>query len=157
MRQCQTKSRAPVTDCTNRPFWSAVRYIIAALSLVALPWAGEAAPARVVSVNVCTDQLAMLVAAPGQLIAVSILAHEAHSSAMVAEAGGYAETNGQAEAVFQLRPDLVLAGAYSTPQTVRLLQRLGVRVERFASATSIADIAANLRRMGALLVQEAQA
>lgn len=116
-----------------------------------------AAPHRVVSVNVCTDQLAMLVAAPGQLIAVSHLAREPYSSAMAAEAEGYAVTNGQAEAVFQLQPDLVLAGAYTTPVTVRLLERLGVRVERFASATTIAAIAADLRRMGVLLGREAQA
>ena len=34
------------------------------------------APARVVSMNLCTDQLAMMLAAPGQLVSVSHLATE---------------------------------------------------------------------------------
>ncbi len=44
-------------------------------------WAGP--PERVVSVNLCTDQLAMLLAAPGQLISVSHLASDPLSSSMV--------------------------------------------------------------------------
>lgn len=133
--------------------------LLAALLAVGLVWPmpSTAAPERVVSVNVCTDQLAMLVAAPGQLIAVSHLARDPNSSAMTEVAHGYAVTNGQAEAVFQLQPDLVLAGVYTTSVTVRLLEQLGVRVERFASATDIASIAADLRRMGKLLGREAEA
>ncbi len=116
-----------------------------------------AVPARVVSLNVCTDQLAMLIAAPGQLVAVSHLAREPQSSAMAADAAAFAVTSGAAEDVFRLKPDLVLAGAYTTPVTVRLLEQLGVRVERFASATSIDAIASDLRRMGRVLGQEATA
>ena len=135
-----------------------IRLVAALLALAcSMAVAAAAAPERVVSVNVCTDQLAMLVAGPGQLIAVSHLAGDPHSSAMPEEAAGYAVTNGQAEAVFRLRPDLVLAGTYTTPVTVRLLERLGVRVERFASATAIPEIAGDLRRMGALLGREAKA
>ncbi|MEL6267927.1 MAG: ABC transporter substrate-binding protein, partial [Pseudomonadota bacterium] len=46
-------------------------------------------PARVVSMNLCTDQLAMLIASPGQLVSVSYLARDPASSAMAAEAQGY--------------------------------------------------------------------
>ncbi len=138
---------------------TAGRWLLAVLLALGFgtPLPAMAAPERVVSVNVCTDQLAMLTAAPGQLIAVSHLARDPYSSAMAGEAEGYAVTNGEAEAVFQLQPDLVLAGAYTTPVTVRLLERLGVRVERFASATTLSAIAGDLRRMGALLGQEAEA
>jgi iron complex transport system substrate-binding protein len=46
-----------------------MRALIAACGLLALFAApAAAAPARVVSMNLCTDQLAMLLAAPGQLV-----------------------------------------------------------------------------------------
>mgnify|MGYP006999250795 CR=1 FL=1 len=43
-------------------------------------------PARVVSMNLCTDQLAMALAAPGQLISVSYIARDPRASAMAEEA-----------------------------------------------------------------------
>jgi iron complex transport system substrate-binding protein len=54
------------------------------LSLAVLGGAAPAdtAPRRVVSINLCTDQLAMMLAAPGQLVSVSDLAADPHSSAM---------------------------------------------------------------------------
>lgn len=114
----------------------------------------HAAPRRVVSMNLCTDQLAMLVAAPGQIASVSWLSQDPHGSAMAAEARKYPANHGQAEEVFAFRPDLVIAGAYTTRTTVRLLRRLGVRVAEFKWVDSLGDIRDRLRRMGAVLGRE---
>ena len=108
-------------------------------------------PQRVVSMNVCTDQLAMLVARPGQLLSVSYLARDAGTSAMAKEANAYAVNHGLAEEIFLLKPDLVLAGTYTTHTTVSLLRRLGFRVEEFQSEASFEDVRANIIRMGELL------
>jgi iron complex transport system substrate-binding protein len=108
-------------------------------------------PRRVVSMNLCTDQLAMLIAAPGQLHSVSVLATQAESSALAAEASRYAINHGFAEEIFLMKPDLVLAGSFSTRATVTMLRRLGFQVEEFVPESSFADIHANMRRMGALL------
>ena len=48
----------------------------------ALPAAAASVPRRVVSMNLCTDQMAMLVAAPGQLFSVSFLAADPVSSVL---------------------------------------------------------------------------
>ena len=130
-----------------------------ALALALAAWAlpATAAPERVVSMNVCTDQLAMLVAAPGQLASVSGLARDPNTSAMVGEAGAYPVNHGLAEEVFMMQPDLVLAGPSTARPAIALLQRLGVEVVEFAPETSIEDIRANLRRMGAALGREARA
>jgi iron complex transport system substrate-binding protein len=119
--------------------------------------AADAPPRRVVSINLCTDQLAMLLAAPGQLHSVSYLAHEEGASVLAAEAKAYPANHVQAEEIFLMKPDLVLAGTFTTRATVGLLRRLGFRVEEFAPEESFADISANLRRMGALLGQPAKA
>lgn len=109
------------------------------------------APGRVVSMNVCTDQLAMLIAAQGQLHSVSYLASDPSASVLSAEAGSYIVNHGLAEEVFLMKPDLVIAGTYSTRATVGLLRRLGVRVEEFAPEQSFDDIRQNIVRMGGIL------
>ena len=115
------------------------------------------APRRVVSLNLCTDQLAMLLAAPGQLLSVSSMASDPHVSAMRDRAGAFAVNHGRAEEIFLMRPDLVLAGTYTARETVSMLRRLGFRVETFAPEADFDVIRANIRRMGALLGREAQA
>lgn len=112
------------------------------------------APRRVVSMNLCTDQLAMLLAAPGQLAAVSPVARDPVSSAMWREAAAVPVHAGSAEAILGLAPDLVVAGEWEPPATIAMLRRLGVRVERFPVEASFGDIEANLLRMGALLGRE---
>lgn len=101
--------------------------------------------------NLCTDQLAMLLAAPGQLVSISHLARDPGSSAMAEEAMAHPVNHGQAEEIYRLKPDLVLAGAYTTQATVAMLQRLDVRVEIFDPEAGFDDMRGNLRRMGKLL------
>lgn len=124
--------------------------LLACLVLAAAPL--RAAPAaRVVSMNLCTDQLAMLLARPGQLVAVSDIAADPVSSAMAAEARAYPTHHNSAEEIYLLAPDLVLAGDYSPAETVSMLRRLGIRVESFPIGESFGDIRTAVRRMGDLL------
>lgn len=112
-----------------------------------------AAPQRVVSMNLCTDQLAMLVAGPGQLVSVSWLAADPAVSLMPDQARAIGLNHGAAEEVFLLAPDLVIAGTWSTGPAVQMLRRLGIRVETLPPPDSISDIRAEIARMGALLGQ----
>ncbi|MHA6687448.1 ABC transporter substrate-binding protein [Mesorhizobium sp. A556] len=127
------------------------------MSLVSAAVAAEPGPQRVVSINLCTDQLAMLMAGPGQLRSVSFLAIEKGTSMMVDEAAHYRLNHGQAEEIFLMRPDLVLAGTYTAKATVGLLEELGFRVEQFEPASSFEDVRESLIRMGALLGREQRA
>jgi iron complex transport system substrate-binding protein len=132
-------------------------FAAAMLALAPAPAAAEPAPQRVVSINLCTDQLAMLMAAPGQLRSVSFLATEKGTSMMVDEASRYRLNHGQAEEIFLMQPDLVLAGTYTAKATVSLLKELGFRVEQFKPASSFDDVRASLIRMGVLLHREQRA
>lgn len=107
--------------------------------------------------NVCTDQMAMLLAAPGQLLSVSYLASDPGTSAMAAEAAPYRVNHGLAEEIFLLEPDIVIAGTFSTRATVSMLRRLGFPVEEFAPETSFDDVKANILRMGQILGQHVRA
>lgn len=141
----------------------ALKAILAGCGAMLALLAGFAAPAaaqppkRVVSMNLCTDEMAMLIAAPGQLHSVSFLATDTGASALAREAAGYAVNHGLAEEIFLMQPDMVLAGTYTTRATVGLLRKLGIRVEEFEPEDSFDDIRANLKRMGDLLGQPERA
>lgn len=118
--------------------------------------AGER-PARVVSMNLCTDQLAILVAHPGQLHSVSWLAADPSASVLWQEARQFSLNHGLAEEIFLMKPDVVIAGTFTTRATVTLLRRLGIRVEEFAPVSNFDDIEDNMTRMGAILGNEPKA
>jgi len=140
---------------TRAGFFAQARALVPALALALLSFGSaaraDAAPRRVVSINLCTDQLAMLLAAPGQLLSVSWLAADPRSSVMPQEARGYALNRGGAEEVFALRPDLVLASSWTRRETISLLRRLGVEVAELAPAQRLEDIAPAIREMASLL------
>ena len=109
------------------------------------------------SLNLCTDQLAMALAAPGQLASISFLSRDPSLSPMSEKAAAYPVNHGRAEEVFLERPDLVVTGTYSLQNTTGLLKRLGFRVEEFSFVQTLDTIPGEIRRMGTLLGREAQA
>lgn len=134
---------------SSEPPRAAAVALAAALALAA-PAAADP-PRRVVSMNLCTDQLALMLAAPGQLISVSYLAQDPDLSPLAEQARALPANRGLAEDIVLLRPDLVLAGRYTTAATVAMLERLGLPVVRFEPENSLDDVVTNLRRMGTTL------
>ncbi len=104
-------------------------------------------PERIVSINLCTDQILLDLVPRERIRAISHLASDRSVSALYDRVAGIAATRGEAEAVLALDPDLVLAGAYSTPATGAVLERLGRRVEKVPAAQDIEGIKAVVRRV----------
>lgn len=128
----------------------------AAMLCAPLPAQADA-PRRVVSMNLCTDQLAMLLADEGQLISVSRIALDPYVSAMATQAQSYRINYGQAEDIYLMQPDLVLAGQYTPASTVNMLRGLGIEVEIFDITSSLDGVTEQLRKMGQALHRRAQA
>ncbi|MEI4195276.1 ABC transporter substrate-binding protein [Roseovarius sp. E0-M6] len=132
----------------------------AALALVAGAATGYAAdaaagtPERVVSMNLCTDQLAMMLAAEGQLYSISDIAQDPLMSPMVEEARAYRVNHGLAEEIYLMQPDLVLAGQYTNLATVEMLRRLGIPVAIFDTTRGLDQVAARIAKMGSVLGRE---
>ncbi|MBS3786266.1 MAG: ABC transporter substrate-binding protein, partial [Gammaproteobacteria bacterium] len=134
--------------------------LVGALLPLSLGQAEEAikpTPQRVVSMNLCTDQLAMLIAEENQLVSVSALARDPLNSTMAEQAAGYAINHGRAEEIHLLQPDLVITGRFNAGPTVELLRRLGISVVVFDPANSLDDVRQNLIRMGEVLGQPERA
>lgn len=119
------------------------------LALVATP--ALAAPARVVSMNLCTDQLALMLAAPGQLISVGSYAQDPDLSPMADAAKALPANHGRAEEIYLMAPDLVLTGQFSAGPAVQMLQDLGIPVQILPPADTIPQIRDQITRMGDLL------
>ena len=122
--------------------------------------AGEtspAAPSRVVSINLCTDQLAMQLTDPSQLISITHVASDPNTSSMVEEAKKYAVNHGLAEEVYSLQPDLILASKWTSPATVGMLKTLGVPIVQFTPANTLAEVRSNILQMGDVLGRQQQA
>lgn len=116
-----------------------------------------AAPQRVVSMNLCTDQLAMLLAAPGQLVGITRLSRDSHVSPLSAQAQNLPVHGNHAEQVHLLDPDLVIAGDFTPLATLQALRHLGHDVRPRPPAESIDDIRREIAVMGEYLGRQRQA
>lgn len=114
-------------------------------------------PKKIVSINVCTDQLAMMLVGKDQSLSVSRLALDPELSALANEAKDFPINNSEAEEIFLMKPDLVLAGTYNSRATIAMLRQLGIRVEEFEPTLSFQDIEAQMTRIGELLGREDEA
>lgn len=134
-------------------------FLAGALGVAALPAAGAGAPppARVASLNLCADEIALLVAAPGQLASVTWLAQQPEETALFRRAMGLHANRGTVESVAALRPDLILTGGFAPPYSRELARRLGARTLDLAAPQSIADLEGNIAATGAALGQPARA
>lgn len=113
-------------------------------------------PERIVSVNLCTDQLALLLVPHRRIRSLSFLAADPASSAMAEEARGLHLNHGMAEEILPLRPDIVLAGPHGARHTIALLRRLGHRVVQLPLGTDLDDVAVHVRRIARALGAEAR-
>ncbi len=107
----------------------------------------------VVSMNLCTDQLVLLLADPDQILSLSYLAHDERTSVYYDQALGYPTNRGLAEEVYILKPDLIVTGIYSNWVASSMLEKLGLPVMRFDPAYQLDDIRTNILEMGRLLGQ----
>lgn len=99
----------------------------------------------VVSINLCADQLVLLLAAPEQILSLSNLSHQEAGSHYFKQARSYPVNEGHAEQVLGLEPDLVIAGQYSNKYTIDLLRETGLRVETLPIANDIDTMLSNIQ------------
>lgn len=108
-------------------------------------------PGRVVSLNMCTDQLVLALADPQQIVGLSRFAGHPRLSFAAAQAAAYLQLPAAAEAVIALEPDLVVAGLFTDTATKQMLVRFGYRMEEVTFIRSLDDARMVITDMAALL------
>jgi len=116
-----------------------------------------AVPQRIASLNLCTDQLLLMLVPRGRIVSVSDWAAKPESSYMAAAAQGIPTNHGLAEGALAHDPDLILAGEYTDIAMVNLLRRLGYRVEVVKVPRDLDEMRAHILHVGALVGESAAA
>lgn len=103
--------------------------VIMVVWLAVLPASASAGdpPRRVISINLCADQLLVLLA-PETVVSLTALATDPAFSPVAEEAKRYAVNHGRIEEIVSSAPDLVLAGPYTAPATLELTRRRGIPI-----------------------------
>jgi iron complex transport system substrate-binding protein len=123
-------------------------------------WAGQAEaqdtkrPSRIVSLDLCADQLLIELVERGRIAAVTHLAADPAVSAIPEKARGIPITHGAAEDVLRYDPDLILAGPYGVSPTVSLLRRLNKNVVIVPLPFDLNGVRVAMRTVGAAVGEQ---
>lgn len=112
---------------------------------------------RIISHNMCTDQLLLDLALPGQIAGLSPYAGNAQRSYFAEKARQFPILSGTAEDIVALRPDLVVTGRFSKRETRAFLKARNMPMEEFDTVLSIEDARRQITRFGAITGNTAKA
>ena len=87
-----------------------------------------AKPLRIVSLNLCADQLLIPLLTPAKLVGITQLASNPEVSYHYLNANQYHQHTSRIEEIMALKPDLIIAGEYTAEPTNQLLENLGFKV-----------------------------
>ncbi len=121
--------------------------VLLVLAFFAGPVRAQTPPQRIVSLNLCTDQILIDLVAGDRIAALSHVAADATVSSVADRATRFKRLRGEAEEVLALDPDLIVTTEFSTPATVSLLERLGRRVVKIPFAHDLAGVRDSVRRI----------
>jgi iron complex transport system substrate-binding protein len=111
-----------------------------AASLALAAPAPAMASARVASLNLCTDELLLMLARPDQIASVTHLAQSPAETPLWREARRHRRNDGSLLSVAALRPTLVLTMGGGARDRVRIAERLGIRTLNLPYPQNLADI-----------------
>lgn len=118
-----------------------------------LPPAPAGPPQRVVSLNLCTDELLLELAAPEQIASVSHLSQRKAETPLWRAALTHAANDGSLVSAAAARPDLVLTMGGGGDR-LRIAERMGIDVVDLPYPHSLDDVIAGIRRVAGALGRE---
>ena len=109
-----------------------------------------ARPQRIVSTNLCTDQLLLRLVEPERIVSLTFLSWEegATPPELLPALKGLKQNHGLAEQVLMMDPDLVVGGTFSARFSNDLMAKLGLNIELFKPENNFEEWYAVVRRMG---------
>ena len=112
----------------------------------------RSAAARIVSINLCADEIADRPRRSGpDRVPVGLRHRPQAFLSSPTQATAFRHDAGEAETVVDLEPDLVLAGRYTKRATRDMLSALGYRVDLLDPARSIDESIAQIREVAGLV------
>jgi iron complex transport system substrate-binding protein len=122
-----------------------------AASLALAGAASAAPPRRAASLNLCTDELLLLLAEPGQIVSVTHLAQSPAETPLWQRARAHPRNDGSLVSVAALKPDLVLTMGGGARDRVGIADRLGIRILDLPYPQTVWDVEQAVRRTAGAL------
>lgn len=116
----------------------------------------QAAPVRAASLNLCTDELVLLIAAPPQIASVTHLARNRHESPLWRTARRFPANDGSIVSVAGMRPDVIVTMGGMARDQEQLAGRIGARLISLDYPQSLDDIAAGTMEIARALDRESR-
>ena len=113
-------------------------------------------PQRVVSVNLCSDQLLLMLADPQQVASVSYLSRDPDSSFVAEQAQAFIHNHARTEEIIRFKPDLVLVTPHTNPRLRTTLEQLGYPLQQLSLGNRLEDIYEDIRQLSARLGQQSR-
>jgi len=134
-----------------------VRFFCVVTMLFCAGSAAAEAPRRIVSMNLCADQMVLLLAEPGTVVSVSFLTADPAESPVSHMTDGLTLNHGEAEEVIALNPDLIVTGRFTTGAAKQLLRRLDYPVIEVDIPLTFTGVRESYLTLGARLGRAAHA
>jgi iron complex transport system substrate-binding protein len=133
----------------HRLLWSLVAVLAALMHLGATDTGQK--PRRVVSLNLCVDELLLRLADPRNVASVTWLARDPGNSNVADLAAEIPVNHGLAEEIIPLQPDLVIAGIYTARPAVAMLKRTGTPLAEVGVPKNLAEVRQQIRDIAGLI------
>lgn len=130
---------------------------LVALALMLAATVSEAAPQRIVSLNMCTDQLLIDLAEPDRIVGLSPFARDPARAFEAERAARFPILSGTAEEVMVIKPDLVVSSRYMKRETRQFIASRGLTLVEFDDPRTMSEARAQIVEMGRLLGAETRA
>ncbi|MEO6247608.1 MAG: hypothetical protein ABIO85_03370 [Sphingomicrobium sp.] len=127
------------------------------MAAFALLLVASVAALRVASLNLCTDEYALLLAHPSELVSVTRLSHDPAESVLEPTARGIASNRGRLEDVLADRPTLLLTMGGAGRSSGAIARAIGLRLIDLHSPANLDDVASNLVHVAAALGDRSRA
>jgi len=109
---------------------------------------GAAGLPRIVSMNVCSDQLLLSLADPEQILGLSRFSRDAWQSFAADKARRFPIMSGGAEDVLVAKPDIVVASLFDKRSTRELLKTNGLHLVEFTVPRTLDEVKQQILEMG---------
>lgn len=119
--------------------------------MAVFPAQGQTAPRKVVSLNLCSDELVLALADPGQITSLSHLSRNPRENPYWRQARAYPANDGSLLSVVGQRPALVFSMGGGGRDTERLARRIGARLVMLPYMMTLKDLKDSVRIVGTAL------
>ena len=109
------------------------------------------ASARVASVNLCTDEMLLLLAKPGEIASISFLSRDPRETVLWRKARRLPANDGTIEQVLSEHPAAILNMGGGGRSRAYLASRIGIHPVDITLPMTLDDVVSNLRRVAAVL------